>query len=226
MNKAPVITIDGPSGSGKGTVARLLAETLGWHLLDSGALYRLTALAAERAGAAGEPEIAALAAQLDIRFEIDDVGNERILLDEQDVTVEIRDEKTGNKASKVAAMPLVRQALVQRQHDFRQPPGLVADGRDMGTVIFPDAELKFFLTASAAERARRRHKQLNGKENGANLDDLFREISERDARDASREISPLKPAGDAVEIDTTGIGIEAVMERVLAHVRERFPGRV
>lgn len=219
----PVITIDGPSGSGKGTIARLLADELDWHLLDSGALYRLLALAAEARGLTEEADIAALAADLDIRFEVTESGDERILLDGNDVTVETRLEKTGNMASRVAVMPQVRKALVELQQAFRKAPGLVADGRDMGTVIFPDAPAKFFLTASAEERARRRHKQLNGKGKGANLADLFREITERDERDASRKASPLRPAEDAVVIDTTSEDIAAVLDRVLRHVRKILP---
>jgi len=212
----PVIAIDGPSGSGKGTVSRAVARALGWHFLDSGALYRILALAAAEAGL-DEPEaVAALAPGLAIRFAADEQGEEQIFLAEQDVTRQVRAEETGASASRLAAAPPVRAALVGLQHAFRQPPGLVADGRDMGTVIFPDARLKIFLTASAGERALRRHKQLNQKEKNASLAALFEEITARDQRDAERPISPLKPAPDAVVLDTTGIPAQAVIEQVLA----------
>jgi cytidylate kinase len=220
-----VIAIDGPSGSGKGTVARLVAERLGWHLLDSGALYRLVALAGASRGLepADEPGHAALAAALDARFEVDASGAERVLLDDRDVTRELRAESTGSMASVVAAMPAVRSALFERQRDFAKPPGLVADGRDMGTVIFPAAGLKVFLTASAEERARRRHKQLKEKGLTANLAGLSQEILERDQRDAARTTAPLKPAADAVHIDSTGVSVEAVVQRILDLARSRFP---
>ena len=222
---AQVIAIDGPSGSGKGTVARLVAEHLGWHLLDSGALYRLVALAgaARRLDPGDEPGHAALADALDARFEVDASGAERVLLDGREVTQELRAESTGNMASVVAAMPAVRVALFERQRAFAQPPGLVADGRDMGTVIFPSAGLKVFLTASADERARRRHKQLKEKGLAANLAGLSQEILERDQRDAARTTAPLKPATDAVLIDSTGVPVEAVVQRILDLARSRFP---
>jgi cytidylate kinase len=222
---APVIAIDGPSGSGKGTVARLVAERLGWHLLDSGALYRLVALAGAVRGLdpADEPGHGAVAAVLDARFEVDASGAERVLLDGLDVTRELRAETTGNMASVVAAMPAVRGALFERQRTFAKPPGLVADGRDMGTVIFPAARLKVFLTASPEERARRRHNQLKEKGLAASLAGLSQEILERDQRDAARTTAPLKPAADAVLIDSTGVPVEAVVQRILDLARSRFP---
>jgi cytidylate kinase len=222
---ARVIAIDGPSGSGKGTVARILAERLGWHLLDSGALYRLVALAGVSRGIdpGDESGHAALAAALDARFEVDAAGGERVLLDDRDVSRELRAEATGNLASVVAAMPAVRAALFERQRAFAKPPGLVADGRDMGTVIFPGAELKVFLTASAEERALRRHKQLKDKGLAATLAGLSQEILERDQRDAARKTAPLKPAADAVLIDSTGVSVETVVQRILDLARSRFP---
>ncbi len=221
-NPIPVITVDGPSGVGKGTLCRRLARALGWHMLDSGSLYRLTALAAQRRGVALDDAeaVAALAAALEARFEPaeDDM---HVLLEGCDVSLALRTEACGNAASKVAALPAVRAALLERQHAFRAPPGLVADGRDMGTAIFPDAGLKLFLSASATERARRRHKQLSGKGIGANLATLEREIAERDARDAGRKASPLVPAPDAVLIDTDRLDIEAVYRKALDLVRDK-----
>jgi len=213
----PVITIDGPSGSGKGTVARRVAERLGWHLLDSGALYRLVAYAALRQGLApgDEAEHARIALRLDVRFGADATGHEQIWLAGEEVNAAIRTEQAGDGASKVAAMPSVRAALLDRQRAFLQPPGLVADGRDMGTVIFPTAGLKIFLTASAEERARRRYNQLKDKGLGANLAALSLEIAERDRRDASRPVAPLRPAADAQIIDSTSMSIDAVVARVL-----------
>jgi cytidylate kinase len=221
----PIIAVDGPSGSGKGTISRLLASRLGWHLLDSGALYRLVALAGMMRGISDgdEPGHAVLAATLDARFETDAAGQERILLDGQDVTLDLRAESTGNLASVVAAMPTVRGALLNRQRAFAVPPGLVADGRDMGTVVFPAAGLKVFLTASAEERARRRYNQLKEKGLAANLAGLSQEIHERDRRDSARSVAPLRPATDAVTIDSTGMTVEQVVAQVLALAREAFP---
>jgi len=219
-----VLTIDGPSGSGKGTVARRVAGKLGWHLLDSGALYRLVALAATRDGV-GLDDIAGLSAiadRLDARFEVATDGSEQILLRGEEVTSEIRDERCGELASQVAQYGEVRKALVGLQKSYRKAPGLVADGRDMGTVIFPCAGTKVFLTASPEERARRRHKQLKEKGISANLARLSVDISERDRRDATRTVAPLRPAADAVEVDTTGMSIDEVVALVVELVRGRL----
>ena len=224
MSDVPVITIDGPSGSGKGTVCRRIATALGWHLLDSGALYRLVALAGARANLAIEDEAghAARALAMDVRFGATPEGDEQVFLGDQDVTAEIRTERAGNLASQVASYPSVRRALVERQRRFLAPPGLVADGRDMGTVIFPAASLKVFLTASAEERAGRRHKQLKDKGLDVNLAALSREIAERDARDTTRSVAPLAAAPDAVSLDSTQLSPEAVVARVLELARERL----
>ena len=218
------MTIDGPSGSGKGTVSRAAARALGWALLDSGALYRLVALAGRKAGVRleDEPGLARLAGLIDIRFDSDPAGEEVVWLDGQEVTGDIRTEGAGNDASKVAALPAVRTALLERQRRFAVPPGLVADGRDMGTVVFPQAEVKIFLTASASERAARRYKQLKEKGVAANLAALSLEIEERDRRDMNRAIAPLTPSADAVLLDTTGMPVDAVVERVLGVARERL----
>jgi cytidylate kinase len=216
MNRAAkVLTLDGPGGAGKGTISRLVAERLGWHLLDSGALYRLTALAAVRHGVALNDEAALerLAAGLDVVFLAED-DTTRVMLEGEDVSRDIRTEQVGDAASQVASLPAVRQALLQRQRDFRKPPGLVADGRDMGTVVFPDAELKVFLTASPEERARRRHLQLQEAGVDASLSSLLKEIQARDARDMQRSVAPLKPADDAIMLDTTSLKIPEVVERL------------
>ncbi len=208
----PVITIDGPTASGKGTVASRVAETLGFAFLDSGALYRLTALSALEAGLAlsDEPSLAAMAKGLDVRFE-----GERILLGGREVQDAIRQEAVGNAASKIAALPAVRAALVELQHRFRQAPGLVADGRDMGTVIFPEAQLKVFLTASVEARADRRYKQLIEKGFPANMAALLQDLKERDARDTQRAVAPLKPAEGAQLLDTSEMTIAQAVAQVL-----------
>jgi cytidylate kinase len=202
-----------------------VATALGLHLLDSGALYRLVALAGAGQGVAPDDAEghAAVARQLDVEFGMDEEGEERILLAGADVTRQIRTEAAGAEASRVAAMPAVRAALLDRQHAFARPPGLVADGRDMGTVVFPAAPLKIYLTASPEERARRRHKQLKDKGLTVNIADLSQEIRERDLRDSSRPVAPLRPAEDAVILDSTGLGIEQVVDAVLALARSRLP---
>jgi len=219
----PVICLDGPSGAGKGTVSRILAARLGWHLLDSGALYRLTALAEERRETPlrDEQAVADVAAHLDPRFVADANGDMTIFLDGEEVTGAIRRESVSSGASRVAAMAAVREALIGRQRGFRREPGLVADGRDMGTVVFPEAPLKIFLTASAEERARRRHKQLMDMGFDANLSQLIADIAERDRRDAEREVSPLHPAADAVTLDTTEMSVAEVVAEILELSRER-----
>jgi len=220
---APIVTIDGPSGSGKGTISRAVARHAGWHLLDSGALYRLAALQGIRKGLAPDDVAghARLAATMNAAFGTRPDGSELVTLDEEDVTADLRSEVAGNGASRVAAWPELRAALLARQHAFARPPGLVADGRDMGTVVFPAAVLKIFLTASAEERARRRHKQLKDKGSGVSLAALSREIAERDQRDSTRAVSPLKPAPDAEVIDSTTLSIEQVVSRVLDIGRAR-----
>lgn len=218
MSLPVVITIDGPSGSGKGTVAGLLAEHLQWHLLDSGALYRVLALAAEKhkVDFTDEAALEALAAALDVQF-----VQQRIIFENTDITDAIRTVAVGANASKIATLPGVRSGLLRRQQDFRQPPGLVADGRDMGTVVFTDAPLKVFLTADAEERARRRYLQLKEKGEAVTLSSLLEEIRARDERDTNRAIAPLKPAEDAIILDSTAMTIEQVLERILSEVAVR-----
>jgi cytidylate kinase len=211
----PVIAIDGPGGSGKGTISQLVASRLGWHYLDSGALYRLTALASinHTLGFDNESSIATLAEHLDVQFGADG----QIVLEGEEVTEAIRTEEIGEAASVVAALPAVRQALLNRQRAFREAPGLVADGRDMGSVVFPDAELKIFLTASAEARAERRYKQLKEKGISVNLAHLLEDIQRRDERDSQRAAAPMKVADDAIQLDTTTLSIEQVVNRVLSH---------
>jgi cytidylate kinase len=220
----PVIAIDGPSGSGKGTICRLVAAELGWKLLDSGALYRLVALAALNHGVSldNEEALEVLAGHLDVQFDAVNNGDKEvaIILEGDDVTGQIRTEEISKAASLVAAVPAVRTALLQRQRAFCQPPGLIADGRDMGSVVFADAPLKIFLTASAEERAQRRYLQLKERGESVNLAALRADIQARDKRDTERKVSPLKAADDAISIDTTSMSIEAVKDSVLKHAKE------
>lgn len=219
----PVITVDGPGGAGKGTLSRVLAAHFGWHFLDSGALYRITAYACLQSGVdwADEPAVAQVSRVLDTRFVMRPDGEVGVLYAGRDVSSAIRSEEGGRGASVVAALPSVRAALLERQRDFRSAPGLVADGRDMGTVVFPDAPLKIFLTASAEERARRRYEQLRGKGESVSLPRLLEDIKERDARDSGRAVAPLLAARDAVIIDSTATPAEAVFKAVLLEASRR-----
>ncbi|WP_206613600.1 (d)CMP kinase [Parahaliea mediterranea] len=220
MASAPVITVDGPSGAGKGTISHLLAEELGWHFLDSGALYRVTGQACVIEGVSWEDHdaVTRVARHLDVRFSAADSGEILVAYKGQDVSRAIRTEEGGRGASTVAAIPAVRQALLARQREFLRPPGLVADGRDMGTVVFPDAPLKIFLTASAEERARRRFDQLLAKGESVSLPRLLEDIEERDARDSQRTVAPLLPAKDAVVIDSTATPVAEVFAAVMREV--------
>ncbi|SBT18028.1 Cytidylate kinase [Marinomonas gallaica] len=218
MNQAPVITIDGPSGAGKGTVSQLVAEKLGWHLLDSGALYRLLALAASHHGIESDDveALKVLAEHLDIQFKQSEDSKVEIVLEGEVVTQAIRTEIVGNQASKLAAIADVREGLLLRQRAFVQEPGLVADGRDMGTVVFPEASIKVFLTATPEERAQRRLLQLEQKGDVVDFDALVKTIKERDERDANRAVAPLVPATGALEIDSTELSIEQVVDIILS----------
>ena len=225
INNKKIVTIDGPSGSGKGAISRLLAQALGWNLLDSGALYRLVALHSERLKIkhTDEKALSEIAANLPVIFSTESEGGEtQVLLDGEDVSLAIREESIGERASKIAVLPQVRDSLLQRQRDFATDQGLIADGRDMGTEVFPEAALKLFLTASAKARAERRFKQLEEKGISAKMDGLYSGILARDERDASRSSSPLKPADDAIQIDTTNIGIEEVMGIVDRLVKDQL----
>lgn len=224
MQQSPVITIDGPGGSGKGTICRLIAQKLGWHLLDSGAIYRVLALAAIHHQIAPEDEEALqpLAAHLDVQFTADDHGGTRITLEGENVTHTIRTEEVGAVASRIASLPRVREALLRRQRAFREEPGLVADGRDMGTVVFPTAEVKIYLTAYAGERAKRRYLELKEKGHDVNIGDLLSEIQTRDERDMNRAVAPLKPADDAYLLDSTHKTIDQVLDEVLSVVKSRL----
>jgi len=224
-SQSPVITVDGPSGAGKGTLCMLLADKLGFHLLDSGAIYRVLALAAIHHGVDTESEdaLVPLATHLDVQF-IAEGDLVKVILEGEDVSGELRKEETGMAASKVAALPRVREALLRRQRAFSSAPGLVADGRDMGTVVFPEAEAKIFLDASAEERATRRLKQLQQKGLDVKFDDLLSEIQERDDRDRNRPVAPLRPAEDALVLDSTSMNIEQVVEKALHYIESKLAG--
>lgn len=221
--KQPVVTIDGASGTGKGTVSQLLAARLGWNFLDSGALYRVLALAAQKHGVAldNEKALEVLGEHLDVQFIANPDKSPKIILESEDITQTIRTEVVGNMASVIAALPGVRASLLSRQRAFREAPGLVTDGRDMGTVIFPDAEYKFFLTASPETRAERRFKQLKEQGLDVNLGSLLEELRQRDKRDSERSIAPLKPAEDAIIVDTDHLSIQQVVEKILEEISRK-----
>ena len=224
-SSASVITIDGPSGSGKGTVSRLLAQQLGWTILDSGAIYRVVALAAMHHNIAADNDDALmpLAAHLDVQFIVDDpTENAKIILEGEDVTHAIRNEEVGGVASQIASLPRVREALLRRQRAFKQAPGLVADGRDMGTVVFPSAQVKVFLTASPEERAQRRYKELKAKGEDVTIPRLLAAIKARDDRDMNRDVAPLRPADDALVLDSTALNINQVLDRVLEYSNSKL----
>lgn len=219
----PVITIDGPSGAGKGTVCRLLAQKLGWDILDSGAIYRVLALASihHQIEPSDEESLIPLAAHLDVQF-LSTETSSKIVLEGEEVTLSIRNEDVGGIASQIAALPRVREALLRRQRAFRQLPGLIADGRDMGTVVFPDAEVKVFLTASAEERANRRFLELKDKGHDVKIGDLLTEIQARDDRDTNRKVAPMVPAEDAIEIDSTDISAQEVFQQLIEVIEKKF----
>lgn len=218
---APVITIDGPSGAGKGTLCKAMAEALQWHLLDSGAIYRVLALAAlhHQVDVTSEDALVPLAAHLDVRF-VASNGNLEVILEGENVSAEIRTQEVANAASQVAAFPRVREALLRRQRAFREAPGLIADGRDMGTVVFPDAPVKIFLDASSEERAHRRMLQLQEKGFSVNFERLLAEIKERDDRDRNRAVAPLMPAADALVLDSTSMSIDEVIKQALTYAQK------
>ncbi|GLX81945.1 (d)CMP kinase [Thalassotalea eurytherma] len=224
QESVPVITIDGPSGAGKGTASRLVAEQLGWELLDSGAIYRVLAVATQHHGVSVEEEepLIPIASHLDVQFEVSSDQDVKVILEGEDVTTTIRQEEVGELASKIAAFPRIREALLRRQRAFRTLPGLVADGRDMGTVVFTDAPVKIFLTASAEERAQRRFQQLKEKGFDVNIGRLLEDIKQRDERDQNRKVAPLVPAEDALIIDSTELSIDEVVNKMLSYVNEKL----